>query len=73
MGPEFLERLLSVNMGSVDVRTREEVNMFLTAIDKNPPIMNLNGYANINRKLISSVSCIIYIIVKIATAVATMI
>nr|CAI5843150.1 unnamed protein product [Callosobruchus analis] len=28
--------------------------MFLTAIDKNPPIMNLNGYANINRKLISS-------------------
>ncbi|XP_074037373.1 gustatory and odorant receptor 22 isoform X2 [Leptinotarsa decemlineata] len=41
-------------LAAVDNRTRQEVNMFLTAIDKNPPIMNLNGYANINRKLISS-------------------
>lgn len=56
MGPEFQERLLNVNLGAVDNRTRQEVLMFLTAIDKNPPIMNLNGYANINRKLISSVS-----------------
>ncbi|CAH1112366.1 unnamed protein product [Psylliodes chrysocephalus] len=55
MGAEFRERLLSVNIGAVDQRTRQEVNMFLTAIDKNPPIMNLNGYANVNRKLISSV------------------
>ncbi|KAJ8980649.1 hypothetical protein NQ317_017575 [Molorchus minor] len=54
MGPEFRERLLNVNLAAVDNRTRQEVNMFLTAIDKNPPIMNLNGYANINRKLISS-------------------
>lgn len=56
MGPEFKERLLNVNMGAVDIRTRQEVHMFLSAIDKNPPTMNLNGYANINRKLISSVS-----------------
>lgn len=55
MGTAFKERLLNVNLGAVDSRTREEVHMFLTAIDKNPPIMNLNGYANINRKLISSV------------------
>ncbi|KAJ8911032.1 hypothetical protein NQ315_015546 [Exocentrus adspersus] len=54
MGPEFRERLLNVNLAAVDSRTRQEVNMFLTAIDKNPPIMNLNGYANINRKLIAS-------------------
>uniref|UniRef100_A0A6P7F900 Gustatory receptor n=1 Tax=Diabrotica virgifera virgifera TaxID=50390 RepID=A0A6P7F900_DIAVI len=54
MGPEFRERLLNVNLAAVDRRTRQEVNMFLTAIDKNPPIMNLNGYANINRRLISS-------------------
>ncbi|KAJ8962917.1 hypothetical protein NQ318_001328 [Aromia moschata] len=54
MGPEFRERLLNVNIAAVDNRTRQEVNMFLTAIEKNPPIMNLNGYANINRKLISS-------------------
>lgn len=52
----FRERLLNVNLSSVDVRTRQEVHMFLTAIEKNPPVMNLNGYANINRKLISSVS-----------------
>ncbi|KAG5869639.1 hypothetical protein JTB14_006058 [Gonioctena quinquepunctata] len=54
MGPEFRERLLNVNLGAVDNRTRQEVNMFLTAIDKNPPIMNLNGYVDVNRKLISS-------------------
>lgn len=60
MGTEFKERLLNVNMAVVDIRTRQEVNMFLNAIDKNPPIMNLNGYANINRKLISSVSVTIY-------------
>lgn len=52
----YRERLLNVNLSSVDVRTRQEVHMFLTAIEKNPPVMNLNGYANINRKLISSVS-----------------
>lgn len=56
MGPEFYQRLLNVNLSVVDRRTKQEVNMFLTAIDKNPPIMNLNGYANVNRKLISSVS-----------------
>lgn len=55
MGPEFRERLLNVNLAAVDRRTRQEVHMFLTAIDKNPPIMNLNGYANINRRLITSV------------------
>ncbi|KAB0803449.1 hypothetical protein PPYR_00419 [Photinus pyralis] len=55
MGPGFRERLLNVNLNAVDVRTRQEVNMFLTAIDKNPPIMNLNQYANVNRRLLSSV------------------
>lgn len=56
MGPEFRERLLNVNLGAVDMRTRQEIHMFLTAIDKNPPVMNLNQYANVNRKLISTVS-----------------
>lgn len=56
MGPAFRERLLNVNLGAVSLRTRQEVHMFLTAIDKNPPIMNLNQYTNVNRKLISSVS-----------------
>lgn len=58
MGADFREKLLNVNLGSVDQRTRQEINMFLTAIDKNPPIMNLNGYANVNRKLISTVRCV---------------
>lgn len=56
MGPEFREILLNVHLISLDHRTREEVNMFLTAIDKNPPIMNLNGFADINRELLTSVS-----------------
>lgn len=60
MGPEFRERLLNINLALVDRRTRQEIHMFLTAIDKNPPTMNINGYANINRGLISSVSFIFY-------------
>lgn len=61
MGPEFREKLLNVNLSTLDSKTKQEVNMFLTAIEKNPPIMNLNGYVNVNRKLISSVSCTINI------------
>jgi hypothetical protein len=40
----------------VDNATKKEVEMFLVAIDKNPPTMNLDGYANINRGLITAVS-----------------
>ncbi|XP_044744506.1 gustatory and odorant receptor 22-like [Coccinella septempunctata] len=54
MGSEFRNRLLNVHLTSLDHRTRQEVNMFLTAIDKNPPVMNLNGYANISRELLTS-------------------
>lgn len=54
MGPVFRERLLNVNLNAVDTRTRQEVHMFLTAIDKNPPVMNLNQYADVNRGLLSS-------------------
>lgn len=31
----------------MDKPTQKEVEMFLIAIQKNPPTMNLNGYANI--------------------------
>ncbi|KAF5283827.1 hypothetical protein FQA39_LY04647 [Lamprigera yunnana] len=54
MGPVFRDRLLNINLGAVDARTRQEVHMFLNAIEKNPPIMNLNQYANVNRKLLST-------------------
>ncbi|XP_055642714.1 gustatory and odorant receptor 22 isoform X2 [Toxorhynchites rutilus septentrionalis] len=54
VGLNFQERLLNVNLTAVDKATQKEVEMFLLAIDKNPPTMNLDGYANINRGLITS-------------------
>lgn len=56
MGLDFQTRLLSVNLTAVDKATQKEVEMFLIAIQKNPPTMNLDGYADINRGLITSVS-----------------
>ena len=45
-----------MNLTAVDKATENEVVMFLVAIAKNPPTMNLDGYANINRGLITSVN-----------------
>ena len=56
VGLDFQTQLLNVNLTAVDTATQKEVEMFLVAIAKNPPIMNLDGYANINRELITSVS-----------------
>lgn len=55
VGLDFQTKLLNVNLVAVDRATEKEVEMFLIAIAKNPPTMNLNGYANINRGLITSV------------------
>jgi gustatory receptor len=54
VGMRFQEVLLNVNLSKVDFSTQREIEMFLVAIDKNPPTMNLDGYANINRELITS-------------------
>ncbi|XP_055298678.1 gustatory and odorant receptor 22-like [Sitodiplosis mosellana] len=54
VGLEFQTRLLNVNLTAVDKSTQKEVEMFLIAIHKNPPIMNLDQYADINRGLITS-------------------
>lgn len=54
VGVEFQEKLFNVNLTAVDSTTQKEVEMFLVAIAKNPPTMNLDGYANINRELITS-------------------
>ncbi|XP_037960969.1 gustatory and odorant receptor 21a [Teleopsis dalmanni] len=54
VGLDFQTKLLNVNLTAVDSATQKEVRMFLDAIAKNPPIMNLDGYANINRELITS-------------------
>lgn len=53
---EFQTRLLNVNLTAVDKSTQKEVEMFLIAIQKNPPIMNLDQYADINRGLITAVT-----------------
>lgn len=52
---EFQVRLLNVNLGAIDRNTQREVEMFLVAIAKNPPIMNLDGFTNINRELFTAV------------------
>lgn len=54
VGLGFQDILLNINLTTVDVATQKEIEMFLVAIDKNPPTMNLDGYANINRELITS-------------------
>lgn len=54
VGLQFQERLLNVNLTAVDKATQKEIVMFLEAISKNPPTMNLDGYAIINRRLITS-------------------
>ncbi|XP_026319057.1 gustatory and odorant receptor 22 [Hyposmocoma kahamanoa] len=54
VGHEFQIRLLNVNLGAVDRSTQREVEMFLVAIAKNPPIMNLDGFTNINRELFTA-------------------
>lgn len=63
VGHLIQDRLLNVNLTAVDIETRKEVEMFLVAIAKNPPTMNLDGFVDINRGLITSV--IIYVIFKI--------
>ncbi|XP_026498648.1 gustatory and odorant receptor 22-like [Vanessa tameamea] len=54
VGLEFQMRLLNVNLGAIDRSTQREVEMFLVAIAKNPPIMNLDGFTNINRELFTA-------------------
>lgn len=60
VGLEFQNRLLNVNLGGFDKNTQREVEMFLVAIAKNPPIMNLDGFTNINRELFTTVSIFEY-------------
>ncbi|XP_074026025.1 gustatory receptor 2 [Leptinotarsa decemlineata] len=57
--------LLSISLTSVDLDTTREIELFLKAIHLNPPTVSLQGYADVNRKLItSSISTMaIYLIV----------
>lgn len=44
VGLGFQEILLNVNLTTVDISTQREIEMFLVAIDKNPPTMNLGEF-----------------------------
>lgn len=54
VGLDFQTKLLNINLTAVDTATQKEVDMLLVAISKNPPTMNLDGFANINRELITT-------------------
>lgn len=58
VGYNFQELLLNVNLMQASQPVKKEVEMFLVAIQKNPPVMNLNGYAEVGRGLLTSVSII---------------
>ncbi|XP_072397576.1 gustatory and odorant receptor 22-like [Diabrotica undecimpunctata] len=57
--------LMEIDLTTINLDTGKEIDMFLTAIRLNPPTVSLQGYSDVNRKLItSSISTIaIYLIV----------
>lgn len=55
VGHNFQERLFNVNLFEVTEPVKKEIEMFLVAIQKNAPVMNLNGYVTVDRRLITSV------------------
>ncbi|XP_058813315.1 gustatory and odorant receptor 22-like [Topomyia yanbarensis] len=59
------DTLLGINLLKVDLPTQKEIDLFIQAIEMNPAIVSLKGYAEVNRELLtSSISTIaIYLIV----------
>lgn len=49
------DTLLSINLLKVDHPTQNEIDLFIQAIQMNPAIVSLKGYANVNRELLTSV------------------
>lgn len=50
------DTLLSLNLLQIDQQTQKEIDLFIQAIEMNPAIVSLKGYANVNRELLTSVS-----------------
>lgn len=48
--------LLNLNLLNADLQTQREIDLFILAIEMNPAVVSLRGYADINRELLSSVS-----------------
>ncbi|XP_045517200.1 gustatory and odorant receptor 22-like isoform X3 [Pieris brassicae] len=59
------DTLLSIDVLSVDRPTQKEIDHFIQAIEMNPAVVSLKGYAHVNRELLTSaISMIaIYLIV----------
>lgn len=50
------DSLLSINLLAVDQPAQREIDIFIQAIEMNPAIVDLRGYAEVNRELLTSVS-----------------
>ncbi|XP_031624857.1 gustatory and odorant receptor 22-like [Contarinia nasturtii] len=59
------DTLLSLNLFNVDLPTQKEIDLFIQAIEMNPAVVSLKGYADVNRELLSSsiATITIYLIV----------
>ncbi|RZC41799.1 gustatory receptor 2 [Asbolus verrucosus] len=57
--------LMSVNLNTVKLDARQEIELFLVAIKMNPPKVSLKGYSVVNRELVTSsvATMAIYLIV----------
>uniref|UniRef100_A0A336MVM5 Gustatory receptor n=1 Tax=Culicoides sonorensis TaxID=179676 RepID=A0A336MVM5_CULSO len=54
VGYMFQQILFGVNTVGLTQNAKKEIQMFIMAIQKNPPIMSLNGYVTVDRGLVSS-------------------
>uniref|UniRef100_A0A240SX10 Gustatory receptor n=1 Tax=Glossina morsitans morsitans TaxID=37546 RepID=A0A240SX10_GLOMM len=59
--------LLSINLLKADLEAKNEIDLFIVAIEMNPAIVSLKGYVTVNRELLSgSISMItVYLLVLI--------
>ncbi|XP_037027029.1 gustatory and odorant receptor 22-like isoform X2 [Bradysia coprophila] len=59
------DTLLTINLLSIDQQTQKEIDLFIQAIEMNPAVVSLKGYADVNRELLSSsvTTIAIYLIV----------
>lgn len=48
--------LLSINLLKADLEAKNEIDLFIVAIEMNPAIVSLKGYVTVNRELLSGVS-----------------
>jgi gustatory receptor len=49
------DTLLTIDLDGVEERTLKEINIFIQAIEMNPAIVSLSGFAEVNRALLTSV------------------